>query len=162
MPDGRFGMVGPQGEFKFLSRNALDEHGKLKKEVVLRALGIAVTEDIKGSFKVGCSGDSKNCPSANFQIVQSRSDTGDDALSIKEMMELKIRNIAISSLNKIKEENYNIGTAEVLFRLLPFYEEITKSNLDPNHEFSFSIFAWYVADLAATFIFIGLAGAKAG
>lgn len=162
MPDGRFGMVGPQGEFKFLSRNALDEHGKLKKEVVLRALGIAFAEDIKGSFKVGCSGDSKNCPSANFQIVQSRSDTGDDALSIKEMMELKIRNIAISSLNKIKEESYNIGTAEVLFRLLPFYEEITKSNLDPNHEFSFSNIAWDVADLAATFIFIGLAGAKAG
>lgn len=162
MADGGFGMVGPHGEFKFLDQDALDEQGNLKKEVVLRALDIPFADDDKSRFHIACSGDSKTCPAANFYIQQSVADTGPDASSIKEMMERKIRESSISALDKIKEDNYNVGTIEVLLRLLPFYDAIIKSNLDPRHELSFSDVAWDVADLAATLIFVGFTGAKAG
>lgn len=163
MPDGRFGMVGSRGEFKFIDHAILDEDGNLEKKAVLRALGIKFATDLKKFSPIGCPKGQKLCHIHNFDIADDFLEAESRYLSVKNMMEARIRDNYLYALKKLKEEKYEAGVLETALKIIvPFYETIRKSMYDPTYELSLQDIAWDLVALGTTLTPIGVSAVKSG
>lgn len=163
MPDARFGMVRPSGKFKFLDRTILKKNGNLHKKAVLHALGIPFSIEPDRRYASGCPKGEEVCHITNYHIKEDFLDAGSKYLTIKEMMESKIRKNIISVIMELKEEKYGAGVLEsVLKNIIPFHETAHKLLFDPTYEVSPGDIALDLASLGLTLGSLGASAAKSG
>ncbi|VVE58258.1 hypothetical protein PHO31112_05290 [Pandoraea horticolens] len=165
-----FGVIGPNGEFRFATRDSLwlfrNQKGaaevKLSNHGILRAMGISFATHAK-SYNSECRiSNLGDCPIDSFVVDKGRGlgyFTYLDGKTVKEIMELQIREEVKLLIKSFKEGNDGKGIIDKIFSaIIPFYDQIIDGINDPGHEFNIEDIALDLIDLGLTLTAIGKAG----
>jgi hypothetical protein len=154
MPDNRYGLITPEGDFQFIDEPIINEEGRLLKAPILRALQIPYSGDDETEKHDYCM--VRACKLGNFRLHSNLIEDIAEPLTVKQLMEQNIKDTTLAAIKNWKENNYNGSTLDkILKAIIPFYELIHNMKLDPTYEFHISHIAFDLLELGLTIATIG-------
>jgi len=161
LPKGKFGLIGPAGDFAFVGKDFFNAKGEPKAEAVLDALGVtfrAGWNDHDTAF--GCRFTADTCHLKHFKV--SKEFVLLNGASLKDIMASRVKSFALDEIARWKEENYDPSVGEVVASaVVPFYDMIRKASYDRHYKPSLNEVLAELPSLAFSLIPVGMAATKA-
>lgn len=140
LPGNHIGLVGPSGELRLLHKSIRRRDGALQTAPILNALGLQ--EMSKRASQI--------------DITSEFVEISGPRLSIKEIMENKIRQNINDYFARLRSELYDPTIIQKLLKVIaPFYDTVHRVQNDPLHEVVAGDVAWDLLSLGMTLASIG-------
>ncbi|WP_377694407.1 OTU domain-containing protein [Paraburkholderia humisilvae] len=155
-PSGLYLLIRPDGSLKYLNGAIRNEW--IQKDVVVRALGVRQPDDTVPLTAPSGGDDGLEGLTAPPQIKFESEllHTPHRPVKIADIVESKVRRHLLSLIETWKESAYAPPLGErVLNFVVPFYEAINRSLLDPRHKIAVSDIAMDTVNLGLTLFSIG-------
>jgi hypothetical protein len=135
--NGLFGLIDSVGRLISLPSDVLDNDGKLRGQVILRACGVMPEKLAPHGGDCGYSESLR--PMRYAHVALEPLPDGLRNPSILEMLRFRLRAVMIDMVEGVKNGKFNASLREkIAYLVLPFYKTLDRSRFDAHHKVSLS------------------------
>ncbi|SMG02507.1 hypothetical protein [Burkholderia singularis] len=156
VPGDRYLLIKPNGEISYV--NDIVRGDEIQKGPALAALGAEFSRNITNNDRETlCDTNKKDlCDLSDFRLHSSLYSTPHRPISIRDIMEAKVKRHMIRLIDAWKDSMYTETPTDALFSfIIPFYETINKAQLDPRYQVRIQDIALDIVQLGLTLATIG-------